>query len=136
MSRAHLILVVEDDPTLRLTTQKQLAALGYQSESVASGEEAVERSHSGFDLILMDIGLPGIDGRHATLLIREKELNEKRKRIPIIALTAHSDRQTTMLAGMDDLLQKPALMADIQRVLDKWLPHDDDHNGLTSPTGA
>lgn len=57
----------------------------------------------------MDIGLPGIDGSHATLLIREKELKEQRNRVPIVALTAHSERERCILVGMDDFLQKPAL---------------------------
>lgn len=113
-----LILVVEDDPVLRMLTQKQIITLGYRTEAVETGEEAVKQSRPEIRLIFMDIGLPGIDGGHATMLIREKELSEKRPRVPIIALTAHAHRA----AGMDDFLQKPALLADIERMLVKWLP--------------
>jgi CheY-like chemotaxis protein len=96
--------------------------LGFDAVTVTTGEDAIERDNQDIDLIFMDVGLPGIDGTHATLLIREKELNERRKRIPIVALTAHSDKQRCVLAGMDDFLQKPALLNDIKQIIDKWLP--------------
>lgn len=117
-----VILIVEDDPTLRMVTQKSLRHLGYASVAVGSGEEAVEHDCADIALIFMDIGLPGIDGAHATLLIREKELREGRKRIPIIALTAHSDKDACLSAGMDDYLRKPAFLADLKGMLDKWIP--------------
>jgi len=116
------ILIVEDDPVLRLMTGKQLSILGYSHKTAMNGEDGVAMSNSGVSLIFMDIGLPGIDGRHATLLIREKEINENRPRVPIIALTSHSDKDRCLAAGMDDFLQKPALMPDFKRMLDKWLP--------------
>jgi CheY-like chemotaxis protein len=116
-----LILVVEDDPMLRDLTRRQLTKLGYEAVLVGSGEEALDHDHSHIGLILMDIGLPGIDGAYATMLIREKELKDQRKRVPIVALTGHSGAQTAFSMGMDDFLQKPALMADLKRVLDKFL---------------
>jgi CheY-like chemotaxis protein len=69
----------------------------------------------------MDMGLPGMDGSLATMLIREKELRTQQQRIPIVALTGHSDKQAAFSAGMDDFLQKPVLIADLKRVLDKWV---------------
>jgi len=123
-----IILVVEDDPVLRYLTTLQISTLGYKAETVDCGEAAVERDHAGIALIFMDMGLPGIDGCDATLLIRKKELSEKRRRVPIIALTAHSDRQRCLLAGMDDFLQKPALIADIKYMLEKWLPNSTSNN--------
>ncbi len=116
-----VVLVVEDDPIIRLTTQKQLSVLGYTCVTIATGEEAVAADHSKFSLIFMDIGLPGIDGTHATLLIRERELREGRRRIPIVALTAHSDRSRCAGAGMDDFLQKPALLDDLRGVIAKYM---------------
>ena len=116
-----LILVVEDDPVVRELTKRQLAVLGFDAVAVPSGEEAVEQDCDGVGLIFMDIGLPGIDGIQATLLIREKELKENRKRVPIVALTAHADSKKCALAGMDDFLQKPALIEDIRRTIRKWL---------------
>jgi CheY-like chemotaxis protein len=119
----RIIMIVEDDPVLRDMTQRQLSVLGFNTVAVGTGEEAVEKSVGPEDigLIFMDIGLPGIDGSHATLLIREKELKAQRKRVPVIALTAHSDRQRCVLAGMDDYMQKPALINDVKKMVEKWL---------------
>lgn len=115
-----IILVVEDDPTLQMVTKMVITRLGYKCEVVGTGEAAVERDAADIALIFMDIGLPGIQGGHATMLIREKELTERRQRVPIIGLTGHALREQCLQAGMDDYLQKPALMEDIKRVLDKW----------------
>lgn len=122
VTKKPLILIVEDDPILRNLTERQLAVLGCDAISVPTGEDALTSTSETVALILMDISLPGIDGGHATMLIRELELKEHRKRVPIVALTAHSDRRQCALAGMDDFLQKPALLHDIKRVLEKWLP--------------
>ncbi|HEY9793547.1 MAG TPA: response regulator [Candidatus Obscuribacterales bacterium] len=121
MSKKLKILIVEDDPVVRLMTFKQLARLGMESATVGTGEEAVDYDRTEIGLIFMDIGLPGIDGINATMRIREKELQEGCKRVPIVALTAHSDRARCILAGMDDFLQKPALLADFKRIIEKWM---------------
>jgi two-component system sensor histidine kinase/response regulator len=116
------ILLVEDDPILRAMTVRQLTVLGFKAVAVASGEEALEKwSDYEPDMIFMDIGLPGIDGTHATMLIRETELREQRRRIPIIALTGHSDRARCVSAGMDDFMQKPALLNDLKTMVSKWV---------------
>ncbi len=116
-----VILIVEDDPTLRNLTRRQFATLGFECVVVDSGEAAVAHDDASVGLILMDIGLPGIDGIKAAALIREREARENGKRVPIVALTGHSNRQAVLAAGMDDFLQKPALIADIQRVVEKFL---------------
>lgn len=116
------ILVVEDDPMLRELTRRQLAKLGFDSLLVSTGEEALEAYSPDISLIFMDIGLPGIDGINATMLIREKELQEHLARIPIVALTGHGDRERAILVGMDDYLRKPALIGDLKGKLDHWLP--------------
>lgn len=121
---ARIILVVEDDPTLQLVAKMAIKHLGYQVEVVGSGEEAVDRDGADVALIFMDVGLPGIQGGHATLLIREKELNEKRKRVPIVGLTGHAIREHCVHAGMDDYLQKPAMLDDLKRMIDKWIAAD------------
>ena len=118
----QIVLVVEDDPILRMMTRKQVMQLGYECVCVASGEEAVARDRQDIGLIFMDIGLPGIDGVTAAMMIREKELAESRRRVPIIGLTAHSERQSCILAGMDDFLQKPAFLTDMKTMLYKWMP--------------
>jgi len=118
----QLILVVEDDPIVRLVAQKQLRRLGYDCKTVATGERALECDDDDIALIFMDIGLPGIDGIQTTRLIREREQHECSRRVPIVALTAHSDREQCLRAGMDDYLQKPALLNDLKQRLEKWLP--------------
>lgn len=117
----NLILIVEDDPTLRMLLQKMFEHLGYQCVAVSSGEEAVERACGNVAIVFMDIGLPGIDGTQAARLIRERELQKRRKRVPIIALTAHSDKEGCLLAGMDDFLQKPASLADLKYMVERWI---------------
>lgn len=117
----NFILVVEDDPILRMMTRKQIIQLGYKCETVSSGEEALNKDPSTIALIFMDIGLPGIDGVATSKRIRERE-EPAINHVPIIALTAHSERQHCLEAGMDDFLQKPALIADIKGMLEKWLP--------------
>ena len=119
--RRPLILIVEDDPIVRDLTARQLTILGFESIAVRSGEEAIEKDNGSFNLILMDIGLPGIDGIQATMLIRENELREHRPRTPIVALTAHADSKRCKMAGMDDFLQKPALLNDLKNTLSKWI---------------
>ncbi len=117
-----VVLVVEDDPTLQMVMAAVLKRLGCVVDVVGTGEKAVEHANEYTSLIFMDIGLPGIQGGHATLLIREKELKEKRKRVPIIALTGHANREECLVAGMDDYLQKPALMGDLKAMIEKWAP--------------
>lgn len=119
----QVILIVEDDPTLRMVAKMAIEHLGYACEAVGSGEAAVERAGADISLIFMDIGLPGIQGGHATMLVREKELNEHRKRIPIIALTGHAVKEQCTFAGMDDYLQKPALIEDYKQMITKWIPN-------------
>lgn len=115
-----VILVVEDDPTLQTVVRLALDYLGYRCDVVGTGEEAVARSGDDLLLIFMDIGLPGINGLLATSTIRELESSKLKKHIPIIALTGHASEASCLRAGMDDFLQKPALIADLKRMIEKW----------------
>lgn len=116
------ILVVEDDPTLRMLVQKQVKGISkFETEAVGSGEEAIERFNSDICLIFMDIGLPGIDGCKAAEIIREKELQAGWNQIPIIALTGHADKQCCMISGMTDFILKPVLLKTIEEILHKYL---------------
>ena len=122
MSEAK-ILLVEDDPVVRLVTQTQLQYLGYDCTSVGSGEDALKADRQDINLILMDIGLPGMDGIQTTVRLREIEESQSGKHVPIIALTAHSNEDQCLLAGMDDFLQKPVLLGDLKAALEKWWPN-------------
>ena len=105
------ILVVEDNEVNRTVARLQLKRLGYRVEEVESGEAALlVVENVRYDLILMDIRMPGIDGMEATRQIRALEERSGRKRVPIIALTAHAmagDREACLKAGMNDYLTKP-----------------------------
>jgi CheY-like chemotaxis protein len=111
------ILLVEDNEMNRDMLSRRLIRSGHQVTMAIDGEEAVTRTHSDPpDLVLMDIGLPGIDGCEATRRIRAAE---QKARVPIIALTAHAmtgDRDRALDAGCDDFDTKPV---DLQRLLGK-----------------
>ena len=115
-----LIMVVEDDPILRDLTRRQIKILGFECVTIETGEAAIDYDESQVGLVFMDIGLPGMDGTTAASHMREREQREQRKRVPIVALTGHSDRQRVMVVGMDDFLQKPALMSDIKKMIEKY----------------
>jgi CheY-like chemotaxis protein len=90
---------------------------------VKDGPEAIARNAAErFDLILMDLSMPTMDGFATTALIRQ---HRTRDRLPIIALTAHdavSYRSTCLQAGMDDMLSKPCTLDECARILRKWIP--------------
>ena len=116
------LLVVEDNEINRLVASELLAGLGIRARCAASGVEALDMlQQQAFDLILMDIQMPGLDGIETTHRLRQG-LNA---RTPVVALTAHAmlgDRQRFLDAGMDDYLAKPIEESELLRVLSRWLP--------------
>lgn len=117
-----MILIVEDDFELSRTLQRTLTRLGYQCQTVADGWEATKRRISnGISLILMDIGLPVMDGLQATKEIRKFEKQKGDNQVPIIAFTAGvAEKSECMQAGMNGYLLKPVLTEDLQAVINKW----------------
>ncbi|MBW2040869.1 MAG: response regulator [Deltaproteobacteria bacterium] len=117
------ILIAEDNPVNQTLMVRILEKMGHRTAVAENGARAVEAiEKAAFDLILMDVQMPEMDGFEATKAIREKE-KDSGGHIPIIALTAHAlkgDQERCMEAGMDDYLTKPikkeALEAAIQRV--------------------
>ena len=105
------ILVVEDNSVSRDLAMYMLRQLGHDVAMVGNGREAVERqSESPFELIVMDVWMPEMDGLEACRKIREIESATGGPRTPIIALTAHAirgDRDACIAAGMDEYLTKP-----------------------------
>jgi CheY-like chemotaxis protein len=90
-----------------------------------TGVEAV-RAFDGatYDLVLMDVQMPDMDGLQATRIIRETAAIERRPHVPIVAVTAHAmqgDRERCLAAGMDDYLSKPLSVSSLDGVLDRWL---------------
>jgi len=115
------ILVAEDNPTNQILARAVLEKWGHRVVMVGTGQDAVARSaRETFDLILMDMRMPGMDGLEATRAIRERERPDGRH-TPIVAMTANaleSDRQLCLDAGMDAFLTKPLESARLQATID------------------
>jgi CheY-like chemotaxis protein len=115
------VLAVEDNPFNRGLLRKMLGGLGVEEIVMAeNGQEALDALAAGqaFDIILMDIQMPVLDGLEATRAIRAMGLD-----VPIIALTAHvleSDQRKSQEAGMNGHLPKPYSRKDLQDILGKW----------------
>ncbi|EGF93696.1 sensory box protein [Asticcacaulis biprosthecium C19] len=125
-SGAARILLVEDHEPNVLVATTFLEAFGYQIEVAGHGEMAVNALKAApFDLVLMDVQMPGMNGFEATRLIREHEQNTGQPPVVIIGMTAHAlagDRDRCLAAGMDDYIAKPfdpeALRLKLQTALD------------------
>ncbi len=119
------ILVVEDNPTNRKVIQIMLEKFGLTVSFAENGQQGVNCIQNGiFDLVLMDVQMPIMDGYEATQTIRRWEEENNRQRLPIVALTADAfegDRRKSLDAGMDSFLAKPINVADLAEVLSYWL---------------
>ena len=120
------LLVVEDDATNRKVIRAMLLNLGLGAEMANDGEQAIARIAGGerFDLILMDVQMPVMDGLSATAKIRQREREQGEPHRIIIALTADAfaeDRERCLKAGMDDFLTKPIDVAALSALLHQWL---------------
>ena len=112
MSERLNILLVEDNLLNQRIVTFSLKKYNHEVIIANNGVEAIERFRENkFDIILMDIMMPVMDGLEATIKIREEEkLNNIKKRTPIVALTANTmdnDRDKCISYGMDDFLSKP-----------------------------
>jgi CheY-like chemotaxis protein len=103
------ILLVEDNLINQKLATRLLEKAGHVVTVAANGKEAVDQVAARlFDLVLMDVQMPEMDGLQATQAIRQQEGGERR--LPIVALTAHAmvgDRERCLAAGMDGYLTKP-----------------------------
>lgn len=117
------VLLVEDNPVNQTVIEAMLRSLGYRVSLVGDGQQALQHcAEQEYAAILMDCRLPLMDGYEATRRIRQQP---RGRQIPIIALTANAlqgDRETCLAAGMNDYLAKPFKRADLQRILQRWLP--------------
>jgi two-component system sensor histidine kinase/response regulator len=124
IQQGRLILIAEDNETNQKVILQQLGLFGYAADVAANGREALKRWQSGdYALLLTDLHMPEMDGYELAISIRAAE-NDTRH-MPIIALTANALRdeaENCRSAGMDDYLAKPARLADLKAMLEKWMP--------------
>ena len=132
-SRQARILLAEDNPTNQKVALGMLKKFGLSAEVVCNGQAALDAVRgSRFDLVLMDVQMPVLDGFEATRKIRSLETAGRLppdasgpKRLPIVAMTAHAmqgDRERCIETGMDDYLTKPLSPRSLAAILDRWLP--------------
>ena len=118
------ILLAEDNPINQRVALKTLEKLGYRAEAVGNGAEALEALESRrYDLVLMDVQMPEMDGIEATRRIRDPRSAVRDHGVPIVALTAHAmkeDRDACLAAGMNDYLSKPVKPDELTAALARW----------------
>ncbi len=136
--RAAHILIVDDNATNRMVAEALCDMFECTSEQAVDGVEAIEMARGGrFDLILMDIKMPRMDGIAATRAIRE--MSGRPARTPIVALTANADPadvQTYIAAGMQDVVEKPIKPERLAVVLSALLSDEDDQDAESGHEAA
>lgn len=117
------VLVAEDNTVNQKVALRMLERAGCLVDVVSDGRQAVEAfKKNSYDLVLMDVQMPELDGLEATAEIRHLEPPDRRT--PIVAMTAHAmtgDRDRCIEAGMDDYVSKPLQLKELLEVLDRWL---------------
>ncbi|MBK1689785.1 ATP-binding protein [Rubrivivax gelatinosus] len=122
---AGRVLLVEDNPVNRLIAAEMLKSFGLIVVEAEDGQQALAIiDHQHFDLVLMDIQMPVLDGYAATQLMRDREARLRLARVPIVALTANAfdeDAAQSLAAGMDGHLSKPYTREQLRALLTQWL---------------
>lgn len=132
------ILVAEDNPVNQKVVGMILKRYGFSATIADNGSQLIQRlKQATYDLILMDIQMPGMDGIQATKIIRDSESEIRCKPIPIIAMTAHAtheDELRCLDAGMDGFLAKPVTGKELLSMIRKVLENNKSSNGLNRPS--
>jgi signal transduction histidine kinase/PleD family two-component response regulator len=137
ISEKRTILLAEDNEVNQLVIRHMLDPSAYDLVVAANGREAVDlflKDPSQFDLVLMDVSMPEMDGYEATQAIRKAEADDALARTPIVCLTAHvmaSDVEMAHDAGMDDFLSKPVSKEKLDRALMRWIEEKVDGDAKT-----
>lgn len=121
------VLLVEDNLINQKVAQGLLRKIGLAADIANNGVEALSayQSHP-YDLVLMDMQMPEMDGIEATQRIRAYELENLARPVPIVAMTANAmkgDREICLAAGMTDYVSKPIMIQHLQAALHRCLPH-------------
>ncbi|MCB0818859.1 MAG: response regulator, partial [Flavobacteriales bacterium] len=128
------ILLAEDHPTNQILALRILDRLGYRADVAGNGLEvlaALERQH--YDVVLMDVQMPEMDGLEATRHIRAEEAGSTHRPVYIVAMTANAmqgDREMCLAAGMNDYVSKPIRVDVLVAALRKVPVPDDNRHGL------
>mgnify|MGYP000964198382 CR=1 FL=1 len=137
-SKPLRILVAEDHPVNQRLSVAMLTRMGHVVEIVPHGREAINRFRDNFDVVLMDVQMPEMDGFAATRFIRKHE-KENGGHIPIVAMTAEAmrgDRERCIAAGMDDYIAKPihaSALAEVLERISSGKPFDIEEQGPPTP---
>jgi signal transduction histidine kinase/HPt (histidine-containing phosphotransfer) domain-containing protein/AmiR/NasT family two-component response regulator len=119
------ILLAEDNITNQQVALAILRKIGLKADAVADGREALAALRTiPYDLVLMDVQMPEMDGFEATRFIRDGSGGVLNRAVPIIAMTAHAmqgDRENCLAAGMDDYITKPVTPVGLSEVMKKWV---------------
>ncbi len=132
------VLVAEDNPVNQQVARGLLSKLGHSVDIACDGAEAVACVREGdYDLVLMDMQMPGMDGIAATREIRAwAAIGDDRRRLPIVAMTANAfstDREACLAAGMDDFVTKPVTRALLAGIVARWGHRPDDQQTARPP---
>ncbi|BBC26357.1 response regulator [Pseudanabaena sp. ABRG5-3] len=118
------ILLAEDNLVNQKVALRVLKHLGYEADVVGNGQEVIKAiANKSYDLILMDIQMPEMDGIEATQYIRNQELESQMSPIAIVAITAnatHDDQYVCRKAGMNDYISKPIQIDKLRSVLQQY----------------
>jgi CheY-like chemotaxis protein/HPt (histidine-containing phosphotransfer) domain-containing protein len=126
--RRARILLAEDNITNQQVALAILRKFGLSADVVANGREALEALKTlPYDLVLMDVQMPEMDGLEATRRIRDPQTAIPNRSIPVIAMTANAmqgDQEMCLAAGMNDYIAKPVSPAALAGAIEKWLPEE------------
>ncbi|MDA8427270.1 MAG: response regulator [Treponema sp.] len=119
------VLVVDDDPQNREILKRLIERLGAEVRAAGDGQEALQAfGGAGFDLVLLDLSMPGMDGLEVAAAMRSIEAGEGRRRAAIVALSGLDENRDFMRSGIDEFIQKPVGMDILRAALERWAPRE------------
>lgn len=127
MNNLPKILIADDSEFNQLYLEQMLRILNFNFKIVSDGNKAVEEVKTGaYNLVIMDVEMPGMSGKEATRIIK-MELEPPLNKIPVVALTAHIDKRMLKekemeTCGFDDIISKPFKIEQIKEIIRHYLP--------------